>query len=408
MNDDEEPTLETPASGEDDDPTLETEGRDDTQETSPETATQTRARKATGWGMRLEMMSSARREHRRQAINRFWIASVPVFVLLVVAVVLLAVYGGQGDEGAAVSSGDVVSRVAAEGSALLLIEDAGALASAVILHPWDTGGVVLAVPAITLLETQGMFRTLVATYEDGGAAAVKAALSRAFDVPLGPVAVVDEADLRTVLSPAGLDALPDQPSASVDEQAGSFAQAVRGLVGGYSSDVGGAAWEGLGLRSDDEAEFLKAVGADALSMAENVWTVSVLTGTVVEGDGFRYLEPDMEAARELLIVSVEEVPVSVEIRDGAGVEGAARLAGSLLEEAGFALAPMSYAEAYPGVVTTQVLASAETMEEARRVVEVLGVGEIVQDETLDPDLVIVVLGKDFEATTPTSTSESTG
>ena len=41
-------------------------------------------------------MTAAKLERRRQLFTRFWLAAVPVVVLLVVAVVLLTVYGGQG------------------------------------------------------------------------------------------------------------------------------------------------------------------------------------------------------------------------------------------------------------------------------------------------------------------------
>jgi hypothetical protein len=56
---------------------------------------------------------------------------------------------------------------------------------------------------------------------------------------------------------------------------------------------------------------------------------------------------------------------------------------------------MTYAEGDPGVEKTQVIASAAATERAQQVRSLLGLGEIVQDDTLTADHIVVMLGKDF-------------
>jgi hypothetical protein len=180
------------------------------------------------------------------------------------------------------------------------------------------------------------------------------------------------------------------------------AGALRTLVTQHALDGSSSPWVGM-RPSGDTAEFLRAVGLYATSMAANIWTAGTLTGTVVNGDGFVYLEPDLGAAKSLLAVVAQTETLSVEVKDGAGVEGAARRAGGLLESAGFALAPMGYAQGYPGIEKTQVVVSPERAEKAKQVQSLLGVGVIVEDKTLTADRIVVVLGKDFSGESATGT-----
>ena len=64
---------------------------------------------------------------------------------------------------------------------------------------------------------------------------------------------------------------------------------------------------------------------------------------------------------------------------------------------------MGYAEGYPAVEKTQVVASAEAAEKARQMQSLLGVGEIVEDDTLAADRILVILGKDFSGGSATGT-----
>jgi hypothetical protein len=387
---DDEPTLETATPAPDDDPTLENEPREAVGESTLETAVP----KATGWASRLEQLTAAKREHRHQMVSRFWLAGAPVLILLVVAVVMLVVYGGQDAGGSFIGTPTTVERRQVEGSGVLLVVKDDVLSWVVVLHPWDSGGAVLAVPGITLLESEGAFLTLGDMYRKGDRQAVKAALAEALDVSVGPVAVVAWAAVRTALASARIEGFPSEASALGQGAAESVASALRSLVGAYVLDGDTSVWNDMQL-GGEASEFMRAMGLDAASMAANAWVAGAVTGKVVDGDGFYYLEPDVEAAKSLLAVAVETAVVAVEIKDGAGIEGAARLAGGLLESGGFTLAPMSYAEGYPGVEKTQVVTTPGSADKARQVLALLGVGEIVEDKTLTADRILVILGKDF-------------
>jgi hypothetical protein len=140
-------------------------------------------------------------------------------------------------------------------------------------------------------------------------------------------------------------------------------------------------------------------------MVANVWTSSVLTGRVVGRDGFLYLEPDVEEAAALLGASSGAAMISVQVKDGAGLTGAAAQAGDLLESAGYVLLPMSYADGFPEIEQTQIAVAPGNTQEAEQLCSVLGVGQIVEDDSLDAEHMVVVLGKDF-APGPPPTSEA--
>lgn len=392
-----EPTLETGGQGgEDEEPTLETETQGVDQDGTEETQTRTDS----AWGSRLERMTAAKRDRRRRLMNRFWLVAVPVLILVAIAMILLAIYGGQEAADSGSTTTVTVPSVAAAGSAVLLVEDNEALAAAVILQPWEGGGVVFVVPGVALFESEGRFATLAELYGSEGSASAKDAMASAFGIPLGPGASADWEDLRVAMGSTGQDATAIDLAAMGRGE--SFAQAVRGLVAEHGIEGSPGVWDEL-LLDGDKAAFLDALTLDAASMVEDVWSAGALQGVVVDGDGYWYLEPDIESARALLVVSDEPVIVSVEVKDGAGIQGAARSAGSLLEAVGFVLGPMSYAEGYPGVERTEILVAAESAAEAQKARSALGVGDIVVDPAIAADLVIVVLGKDYEAVATTTT-----
>lgn len=400
---DEEPTLETVSPAEDEEPTLETTTEAALDERTAETVLPTAASpdapaspRATGWAARLEQMTAARKQRRRRALTLSWLVGVPVLVLVVVGMILLAVYGGRSSGVTPASTTTTVAHQEVRGSGLLLVKDGESLSWVVVLRPWDSGGVVMTVPGIALLESGDSFATLAQMYVTGHREAVAGALAQALDVSLGPTVVVDRADLQSGLNAVGVQlALTGTPT-SEQADAEALAQAVRTLVGDYAPDSNTDPWDDLKLEGDT-SDFRQALGVDTASMAKNAWTPGGATGTLVQGDGFVYLEPDVDAAKALLGVSSPTAAVSVEIKDGAGIEGAARRAGSLLESAGFVLLPMSYAQGYPQVEKTQIAASPEAAEQARQAQSLLGVGEIVVDQTLSVDHLVVTLGKDFGA-----------
>jgi hypothetical protein len=344
-------------------------------------------------------MTAARQQRRRKVIVRFWLAAVPVVVLLAVVVVLLAVYGGQGGEDSAATTLTTVGRQQAEGSGLLFVEDGDALPWVVLLEPWDSGGVILVVPGITLLESDGAFQTLADIYKSVGTNTAKAALVEALEMPLGPAASVEWSALQAAAAAVHVEGLADVTSGSGQGEAESLAAAVRTLVSETASDGTVSPWEDMHLQGE-AAEFLAAIRVDRLSMADSVWTAGVLTGRTVDGEDFTYLEPDLQTAKSLLAVTEQTTSLLVEVKDGAGIEGAARRAGSLLESGGFSLAPMSYADGYPGVEKTLVIITPQTVNEAEQVRALLGVGEVVEDETLTTHQIVVILGKDFGGGSP--------
>ena len=126
-----------------------------------------------------------------------------------------------------------------------------------------------------------------------------------------------------------------------------------------------------------------------------------------QGDGFIYLEPNVEEVKELLGASSRPAMISVQVKDGAGVTGAATQAGDLLESAGYVLLPMSYADGFPEVERTQIVVAPGNTEEAQQVQALLGVGDVIEDANLDAEQVVVVLGKDFAPGSPAG-SEGAG
>ncbi len=393
---DDDPTLENETRLPDDEPTLETAEQAIAEQSVGEPTDEREQPRAKGWGARLEQMTVAKQQRRRQVITRFWLAAAPVLVIVGVAAVLLAVYGGQRGTASAGSTSTTAAVQQVAGSGLLLVEEDGALSWAVVLQPWDGGGVVLAVPGITLFESQGAFKTLAEISDTGGKEVVKAALAGALGVSMGPAVTVDRAELKAAAATTVTDATAAATAPEEQAEGETLAVEVKTLVSQYAPAETTGPWREAVLQGEI-ADFLEALRLDAAAMVDDVWTVGVLTGEKIEGDGFAYLEPDVEAAKSLLVVVVESTITTVEVKDGVGIEGAARLAGNLLESGGFVLAPMSYAAGYPSVERTQIVVSRESASQAQQVHALLGIGDIAVDETLAENRILVILGKDFSA-----------
>ncbi len=379
----------------------------------PGEKTESRTPAPTGWATHLERLTAAKKEHRRKMATRLWYAAIPVVLAVILAMALLSVYGGFGGDRPVATTTTVPVLRPTEGSGLLLVEDESALLMVAAIQPRDKGGVVLAIPGVTLLESAGGLRTLVDLYDSGGIVAVERAILEAFDAVFGAAAVVGWSDLNSAMSTAGVQRTSIEPTAdeggAVDEGAAAgegtpvlegselegLAQELRYFMAAAITDLGSNLWYDLEMRGN-AAGFVEAVVLDASSMAVNEWTVSSLEGSLVRGEDFVYLEPDIDRAGTLLgAVSREEAVTSVEVKDGAGVGGAPESAGDLLESAGYSLLPMGYAEAFPEVEVTQIMVPPSGREEAQRVRDLLGVGDVVEDATLEADHVVVILGKDF-------------
>jgi hypothetical protein len=354
---------------------------------------------------RLERLAAARAEHRRKMATRLWYAAIPVVLVIVVVVALLSVFGRF-------ESGDPAPRttitLAPEpdaGSGLLFIEQDDALLLAVLLQPREKGGAVLSMPGITLVKSGTAFRTLADLYAAGATGALAEALSDALAVLVGPEVSVGWSELRRAMTSVGVSELPAGALTGEEREAEVVAQALLAFVTKNGSERGAAVWDALEL-GGDSAGFRDAVSIDATSISTTAWTAAVLTGRLVEGEGFKYLEPELEEARTLLSASSAEALISVEVQDGAGVVGAAEQADSLLEAAGYALLPMSYSEDFPNVELTRIAASPDLIEDAEQIRELLGAGEIGEDESLEANHIVVLLGKDFIPPSPAETEPS--
>jgi hypothetical protein len=83
------------------------------------------------------------------------------------------------------------------------------------------------------------------------------------------------------------------------------------------------------------------------------------------------------------------------VQNGSGVVGVAQQAGGMLEPLGYELLPFRNAEDFPDVRTTRIVSGPDASAAAEQVREVLGVGKIEEDGSLEPGRLIVVVGKDF-------------
>jgi hypothetical protein len=380
----------------DDEITLETTGETTLETTVETTAENTLQAKdqAAGWAYRLEKIAAARKERRRRVAIRMWQTALPVVVIVIIAMVLLSVFGGLGGGDAAPSTTTTSVSPPTPGSGLLLIEEDDAISVAMLLQPGDKAGVVLSIPGVALLESDGVFKTVGDVYQSERIGGVGERLSIALATPIGPIVTVAWPDLRAAMTAAGVGGVPEGELTSSQEAARLAAEALRTFVATAVSDQGAGLWDGLKLGGDKKG-FVGAVVIDARSMAATAWEAMAVSGTVYQGEGFAYLEADFAEARKLLGALAGVTKVSVEVKDGAGVTGAAERAGNLLETAGYALVPMGYAEGFPAIEQTQIAVAPGMLGQAEAVRELLGVGTVVEDATLEAGHVVVTLGSDF-------------
>ena len=351
---------------------------------------------------RLERRAAAREEHRRKVRTRLWYAAIPVVLAIVVVSALLSVFGGFDSNERVVSTMTTIAQEADAGSGLFFIEQDDALALAVLLEPREEGGVVLAIPSITLLKSGTVFKTLADLYGAGEIRAAEEAVSEALAVLVGPFASVEWAELRFAMVSAGVTEPLAEVLTGLEGEADLVARALLAFVEADCSDRGAAIWNGLDLVGDGPG-LRDAVGIDATSISTIAWTATALTGIVVEGDGFKYLEPAVDEAQALLVASSAAAMLSVEVEDGAGATGAAESVGDLLESAGYTLLPMSYSADFPNVELTRIVGASGLAEAAEQLRTLLGTGEIAEDATLEANHIIVVLGKDFIVPSPAET-----
>jgi hypothetical protein len=264
----------------------------------------------------------------------------------------------------------------------LVIEQDGVVAEVLVIQPTEGGGVVMAVPGITLLKTPAGFTTIAELHGSGAGGSLPAALAEAFGVVVGPAATVEWTDLRAAMLSAGLGDVPSGELSLEGAEGESVAQvalAFLGAAGSAGSDAGALAWESLSL-GGDASGLREAVAADLGSLPIG-WTAAAMTGSLVEGAGFVYLEPDAAQARAFVAGGTRESTVKVEVQNGT-------------------LLPVSNAEDFPDVVKTRITAASDALADGEQVRRALGVGEVSEGGGLDPGTIVVVLGADFVPPVP--------
>jgi hypothetical protein len=356
-----------------------------------------------GYRSRLERRTAKLAERRRRAATRFWAAAIPVALVIAAAVVLLVIYGGKdGGESALLKAESTSTTLTPEpvpGSALLVVEQDDSVPLVLLLHPREYGGVVLALPGMTLVKTEDGFRTLAQLCIPGGGD-VGAAVSEALGVPVGPVASTEWAALRAGMIDAGIGGVAAETLASAEAavdplaEAAVVAEGLLGLVAAIGSEQGATVWSDLEL-GGDSVGFVDAVAADSSSVAGGGWSAAVIAGEMHVGAGFEYLEPDVAAATVQLTGVPAGAAITLDVQNGSGAIGVTEAAGELLSSLGYRILPYKNAPDFPDVVETRIVFAPDAAGEAEKVRDLLGVGTMSKDDTLAPGYVLVVLGADF-------------
>ncbi len=318
----------------------------------------------------------------------------PVVVVILVIVALFVLLGGPESSSGAETTSTTVAAGPTDGSSVLFIGQEETVPAVVILLPKGKGGLALAMPGNTLLKTGGGFKTLAELHASNAEQKVKEALAQELGVELGAIASVQWSEVREALTRMGLAGLAPVELEATADDAAQAAEAVAALVGASASGEGSATWDQMELTGDPEG-FRAALELLVESTAGAAWEKEVLPGKIVEGVGFEYFEPDLEQARALLGGEDTGTAVTVEVQNGSGLVGVAEQAGGMLEPLGYKLLPFRNAEDFPDVKTTRIVSGPDASAAAERVREVLGVGRIEKDDSLEPGRVIVVVGKDF-------------
>jgi hypothetical protein len=186
------------------------------------------------------------------------------------------------------------------GSALLVIEQNGAAASVALLFAGPKGGLVLALPGVTLLRSGDRFAQIARLYAPDKRRDLAQPLADVLAVPVGAVASVEWSDLRDALANKGIDPLPSEPVDPKDADTAELANALATMLGKRDTNGGDLGWDDGRLAGDVEG-FGAAVHAALLAAQGNGWTGQAVTGTLVASGDVTYLEPDVKTARSALV-----------------------------------------------------------------------------------------------------------
>ncbi|MBN1632078.1 MAG: LytR C-terminal domain-containing protein [Thermoleophilia bacterium] len=362
----------------------------------------TRRRAALGYDARSERRAVRGAVRRRKARTRLWLMAGPAVVVIAAVVIVLVLLGGPDAESEILPTSTTVAPVPRGDVDLLVIEEEASARFLALIRSRDEGGLVVAMPGITLLKTAQGFKTLTEMHAADDSEALKAALAAELGVSLETTVAVSGSELAEAMATAGVQMKLAVLDVSLEE-AESVALSVLALLEAAVSENGDALWGGLALEGDAD-QFRTDMRAAAPSLKD--WETAALTGRVVQGDGFEYLEPELETLRVLLAGPTEGAAITVKIQNGAGMVGVVEQANAELGALGYKLESAGNSSDFPNAGKTRITVGIDAAEAGRRVQELLGVGAITEDMLLDPGTVVVVLGTDYvplvSATVPTT------
>lgn len=354
---------------------------------------------------RTERRVSRRAKRRRKVATRFGLAAGSAVVVIAVVVALFVLLTGSesgGGGGAAPPTDEVQG--SESGDVLLVLRQEDAEPLLVLLHPRNGGGAALAMPGLTLLKTTEGFRTLSEIYSSSGGKGLQTALAKALGVKVAHVASGEWSTFRTAMEDAGVGELPPPVLGSDESGCEQVARAVIAFAGTAVSEEGKRLWGDLRLQGDPGG-FRKAVDELAPALSGDGWSAAALSGRLVEGSGFTYIEPDVEAAKVVLAGVVVQVEVVLQVQNGSGVLGVAQETSELLSTLGYTMMPVGNSKDFPNVEFTRIEVASDAATQAAKVRFLLGTGMIDVDPGLEPGHIVVVLGKDFippQTTVPTT------
>jgi hypothetical protein len=279
----------------------------------------------------------------------------------------------------------------APGVALLLTEG-DMLTAVVVLQPRGRGVVSLGMPADTLVRVSDGFKTVLQLHTSGDIEALVAGLETILGVMPAQVGSLEIEALRNAVREAGSAATLPSGAGAGPQGAREAAEAVLQLVHLAVTDDG--AWEDLPLAGDASA-VRESMAQLAAAEEGTTLEAAVLPGRQVEGDGFAYYEADVAATRLLVDGTLPDAEIMLDVQNGSGTVGAAEAAADLLAPLESTLLPFANAPSFPDVEDTVISAASGTLTAAHQVRALLGVGEVVEDESLPSGHVVVVVGKDF-------------
>lgn len=350
-----------------------------------------------GYRSRSERRTYRRAERRRRSRAKLWLVVAPVLVVIALVVALLTLLGGPETDTRPTTT---LAPAKVYPGGLLVVEDQDDVPLVLLLQAREDGGLVLAMPGITLLNTPSEgFKTLAELCETGRDGELGVVVGDALGVAAPAAASVSWPELRTALATAGVEDMPPETLTSDGNEDEQVARAVLASLGGDGPGVK-ELWDGLSLGGDSSG-LREAVAEMAASLAGGEWTAAELSGRLVESTGGRYLEPDVRHAKALLDGTWDDVEFTVQVQNGSGVVGIAEQTVELLQGMGYTMLPVGNAQGFPDVKQTRITASPDSTAEARRVRSFLGVGTVSEDATLEQGHMIVVLGKDYVPSTTT-------